>query len=126
MDNKHYVFYTFVVLFLSNLGFSQVDSLAFPFPNPQNQPAGSKVNSPLYLKDPANVQYDIEYDPIQQKYVIKENLGDLEYRSPDEKSFDDFWKERNALADKDYWKEKQEESTSAGNNKGIFGGGDIK
>lgn len=102
-----------------------MDSLAFPFPNPQNQTAGSKVNSPLYLKDPANVQYDIEYDPIQQKYVIKEKLGDLEYRSPDEKSFDDFWKDRNAAAEKDYWKEKQQESTSAGNNKGVFGGGDI-
>jgi len=97
----------------------------FPFPNPQNQPAGSKVNSPLYLKDPSNVQYDIEYDPIQQKYVFKEKLGDLEYRSPDEKSFVDFWKDRNAVADKDYWKEKQQESSSAGNNKGIFGGGDI-
>ncbi len=125
MGNKHYIFYTFLVLLLSKVGFSQVDSLAFPFENPQDQPAGSKSTSPLHLKDPANVKYDIEYDPIQQKYVIKEKLGDLEYRPSDEKTFEDFWKERNAASEKDYWKEKQKENTSAGNNKGIFGGGDI-
>ena len=125
MGIKDYVFYTFIVLFLSNVGLSQVDSLLFPFKNPQNQPAGSKVNSPLHLNDPANIKYEIEYDPIQQKYVIKEKLGDVEYRPSSEKSFDDFWKERNAAAEKDYWKEKQKANSSAGNNKGIFGGGDI-
>ncbi len=125
MGNKHYIFYVFVLLLFSEVGFAQIDTLVFPFKNPQDQPAGSKSNSPLYLKAPSAVKYDVEYDPISRKYVIKEKLGNEDYRLEDEKSFEDFWKQRNAQAEKDYWKEKQKENSSEGDNKGIFNGGDI-
>lgn len=102
-------------------GTSGTDSLKFPFPNPQDQPAGSK-SSPLHLNDPSDLQYDVEYDPIEQRYVIKEKLGGEEYRPADEKSFDDFWEERNAQAEKDYWKQKQLDNSKGGDSKSILDG----
>lgn len=125
MGNKHYILYAFILLLFSEVGFAQVDSLAFPFKNPQEQPAGTQSTSPLHLKDPSNVNYEVEYDPITKKYVIKEKLGGEEYRPSDEKSFDDFWKQRNAQAEKEYWKEKQKNNSSEGDSKSVFDGGDI-
>ena len=64
------------------------DSLQLPFNlHDQNQ-------QPFDLNDPADIEYEVIYDPVTNTYNVKEKLGDKEYRPGDEKQFDDFWNDR--------------------------------
>ena len=46
--------------------------------------------SPMFLKDPANVKTDVQYDEQNHRYNINENMGSLFYRNPSYMTFDEF------------------------------------
>ena len=77
---------------------------------------------PFDLDDPSNVEYEVVYDPISNTYKVQEKLGSQTYRAGDEQNFDDFWKNRYKDAEKDYWKQKQQENTGNSSGKDVIGG----
>lgn len=84
------------------------DTLKYNFhDDDDSQVYGSKIYSPLYMKDPANVKTTIVYDPITKTYILKKTIGSMNYRRPLvmtkeqyetyklETSVSDYWMERN-------------------------------
>tara|TARA_Y100000589_G_scaffold109134_1_gene103729 strand:- start:2341 stop:9555 length:7215 start_codon:yes stop_codon:yes gene_type:complete len=100
------------------------DSLSIPFN------LHDEDKSPFDLEDPSNVEYEVVYDPVTNTYKVQEKVGTQEYRPGDEQNFDDFWKNRYKDAEKDYWKQKQQESSGTSSSSDIYqnlipGGGAI-
>lgn len=62
--------------------------------------------NPLDLKDPPNIQQNIEYNPDSNDYEITEMLGDQFYRDPNYMSFQDFLNYQSKLQDQNYFQEK--------------------
>ena len=92
------------------------DSLSVPFN------LYDEDEKPFDLKDPSNVEYEVVYDPITNTYKVQEKVGAQEYRPGDEQNFDDFWKNRYKDAEKDYWKQKQQENAGASSSNDVIGG----
>ena len=65
-----------------------------------------KTKSPLYLKDPANIETTIAYDPITGNYILKKRMGSLIYRNSTSLSKADFQAEQNREALRNYWMER--------------------
>ena len=80
--------------------------LPYPF---KDQPAfGSpKPDSlKLYLNNPNNIKYDIEYDPITGQYVFYQKIGDMNFRLPQTMSLDDYIDYDFENSIKSYWRER--------------------
>lgn len=92
------------------------DSLNIPFN------LHDEEKKPFDLNDPSNVNYEVVYDPITNTYKVQEKLGSQEYRPGDEQNFDDFWKNRYKNAEKDYWKQKQQENAGSSSSSDVIGG----
>ncbi len=92
------------------------DSLDIPF-NLHNE-----EKKPFDLNDPSNLDYEVIYDPITNTYKVQEKLGNQEYRPGDEQNFEDFWKKRYKNAEKDYWKQKQQENAGSASSTDVIGG----
>lgn len=76
--------------------FTPTDRYGDPFSNTTSE-------SPLFLKDPNQLQLDVEID-TSLNYTIYEKIGELNYRPTTSMSFEEFrqYQERQIL--KDYWK----------------------
>ena len=68
--------------------------------------------NPIDLKDPSVVKKEVVYDPVTNRYVVKEVIGEDSYKPADDKSFSDFWANKSKQSEKQYWKEKSKESSS--------------
>ncbi len=65
-------------------------TLPFPF---KDQPAFGKSHSDstkLFLNQPSNIKYEIEYDPETGQYIFYEKIGNLNYRLPQTMSLEDY------------------------------------
>ena len=83
-----------------------VGQLPYPF---KDQPAfgHSKQDSlSLFLNNPSNIKYEIEFDPITGEYVFYKKMGTLNYRLPQTMSLDDYVKYDFENSVKNYWKER--------------------
>ena len=92
------------------------DSLSIPFN------LHDEDKKPFDLKDPSNVEYEVVYDPVTNTYKVQEKVGNQEYRASDEQDFNDFWKNRYKDAEKDYWKQKQQENAGTSSSSDVIGG----
>jgi len=87
--------------------------LPYPF---KDQPAfgyTKQDSQKLFLNNPSNIKYQVEYDPVLGQYVFYEKVGSLNYRLPQSMSLQDYmtydfdqsvrayWKNRSALEDQD-------------------------
>ncbi len=81
---------------------------ALPFPFKDNPAFGySKQDSiKLYLNDPDNIKYEIQYDPVSGQYVFYKKMGKLNYRLPQTMSLDDYVKYDFQNSVQNYWKER--------------------
>jgi len=85
---------------------SQVN-LLFPFNDYTGNPYIDKQNqSPLFLKDPSNIQHEIRYNPVTKTYEFVSKVGDFTYRTPTTMSFQDFEKFKAKEDIQNYWKER--------------------
>lgn len=88
-------------------------NLPYPF---QDKPAFGETDQDslnLYLNNPQNIKYEIEYDPISGQYVFYQKVGNLNYRLPQSMSLEDYidydfeqsvqsyWRERSRIQDLD-------------------------
>lgn len=80
----------------------------------QSEPP-TKAESPIDLNTPSAVKKIVEYDPVTNKYTVKEVVGDDQYTPTEDKSFEEYWADQNKQSEKDYWKEKAFENSEQGN-----------
>ncbi|NJO91281.1 MAG: cell surface protein SprA [Chloroflexia bacterium] len=90
--------------------------MQYPFNDYEDPYSKRNQNSPLYLKNPSNVQTQIEYDPVTGEYVIKEKVGDIDVRPSSTMSSDEFksFTKRNAISD--YWVEQRKANNQGSAN----------
>jgi cell surface protein SprA len=81
--------------------------LKYPFSQKNNYPySNSGNNSPLYLKDPANVTRVVEYDPVTKTYSFTEKVGSLNYRTPNVMTYDQYKSYEFRQSKQEYWRSK--------------------
>ncbi len=90
--------------------------LQYPFEDYDDPYTKRNQNSPLYLKNPSNVQTQIEYDPVTGEYVIKEKVGDIDVRPSSTMSSEEFknFTKRNSISD--YWVEQRKANNQGSAN----------
>jgi cell surface protein SprA len=59
--------------------------------------------NPVDLRDPANVTRSVEYDPATGNYIIREKIGNLDFRPPTTLTFEEYFKYREEKDKKDYF-----------------------
>ena len=93
--------------------------LPFEFEDEDGLHYEDEYQSPLFLRDPANIQTEIVYDPESNQYIFKDKVGSLQYRRPSSMSFSDYqdYQMKNSL--ESYWLERSQ-AASGGQNRGNF------
>ncbi|MCP4295481.1 MAG: hypothetical protein GY786_07730, partial [Proteobacteria bacterium] len=64
---------------------------------------GDQAKSPLYLKDPKNIETTIVYDPVTGNYILKKRIGGMDYRNSTSLTKTEFQAQQNQAALRDYW-----------------------
>ncbi|MFA5194789.1 MAG: hypothetical protein WC401_03220, partial [Bacteroidales bacterium] len=95
------------------------DSLQFPFDDNSGNPYDAGQNGGLYMNNPSNVQTEVVYDPENNEYIIKNNVGTLEYRPSNYMSFDEYTNFDMDQALQQYWHDRNKA------NRGSKGDGNI-
>jgi cell surface protein SprA len=78
------------------------DEVRFPFSN-------SGIHSPLYLNNPSNIQQEIIYDPVTNRYVFSEKVGSFNYRPPSSMSLKEYMEYDRKNAVNKYWMQRLRE-----------------
>lgn len=86
------------------------DSLIYPFKDESNE-GYDKERSPLYLKDPANVEKKFEYDPTTGEYKYFQKMGDRDFRNPNSMTLDEYLDYDMEKSNKDFWRQKSSAET---------------
>lgn len=63
---------------------------------------GGNVN-PVDLKDPKAIEKQVEYDPITNRYIVTEKIGEDFYRAPTYMTFDEYLKWRDKKQQQEYF-----------------------
>ncbi|WP_372640442.1 cell surface protein SprA [Ancylomarina sp.] len=66
----------------------------------------NQAKSPLYLKNPANIETTIVYDPVTGNYILKKRIGEMDYRNSTSLSKAEFQAQQNQATLRDYWMER--------------------
>lgn len=103
------------------------DSLRYPFDDENdNLEYDSQQKSPLYLKDPKNIQTSIHYDPESGNYILVKTVGGLDYRRPISMTAEEYEKYVAETSLRDYWLERSRNDGASSNNELVpemkFGG----
>jgi len=62
--------------------------------------------SPMQLKEPSNVEKNVEINDDLRSYTIEEKVGDVDYRPPTELNFQEFAEHQRKRMIQEYWKAK--------------------
>ena len=84
----------------------------FPIPPPSVNPNENADNSPLYGKNPSNYTNEVIYDPVNDKYVFQNKLGDDVIGTPYYMDFDEYIEYDFDKAMKSYWKQRSKSETA--------------
>lgn len=81
--------------------------LRYPFNDNASNPLGNSSGaSGLYLRNPSNIQTDVEYDPINREYTFTQQIGGRNYRTPYTMSADEYSSYRFNRAMQQHWRER--------------------
>ncbi|HBI80599.1 MAG TPA: cell surface protein SprA, partial [Bacteroidales bacterium] len=86
----------------------QQDTLTLPLPI--KQPGIWSIDtqvSPLFLSDPSNITEEVEFDPINNQYIIYRKVGNTTIEIPRVLSADEYRAYRVEKAMREYWRQKQ-------------------
>lgn len=61
--------------------------------------------NPVDLRDPASLQKTVEYDPATGTYIVREKLGDIDFRPPTYLTFEEYFKYREKQDQERYFKQ---------------------
>ena len=59
--------------------------------------------NPVDLRDPAAIEKTVEYDPATGRYIVRERLGDIDFRPPTYLTFDEYFEYRDREDRKRYF-----------------------
>ncbi len=133
-------FLLFIILFLAGFGnppeirqsgailFAPPDStnvgdtiqLIYPFNDNSRDASQQTQQSPLFFKDPANIQEEVEYDPETNEYILKKKVGTFDYRPPYSMSLDEYLEFDLDRSINQYWKERAGASGANATGDGII------
>ncbi|MCW3463314.1 T9SS outer membrane translocon Sov/SprA [Chitinophaga nivalis] len=89
------------------------DTLKYPIKDRRGPSiAEPSSRSAIDLKDPANINKTVEYDPVTKQYTVQEKIGDQYYRNPTYLNFDEFYKLQSKESEQSYW---QKRASALGN-----------
>ena len=77
---------------------------------------GAMAQQPTRLSLPSNVTYEVDYDPVTNRYLVYEKVGDRRLGVPRQMTSEEFTNYRLEQSMRDYWREKQ--SGDAGDQAG--------
>ena len=80
---------------------------------------GKENTNPLFLKLPSSIQSDVEYDPETGQYILKHEMGDMEYRPPTYMSLEEYREYELQNSVDEYWRERSK-AAGAGTRSGII------
>lgn len=84
-------------------------TLKYPFKDEGEFDYPDQVDAgPLYLKQPSNIDYKVEYDPKTKQYILYERVGSAYYRMPKTMSLEEYVQWDFDQSIKSYWKSRQE------------------
>jgi len=61
------------------------------------------VHNPFDLLDPEELSRDVEYDPTTNTYILKETIGNENYRAPTQMSYDEYLDWQSTQEERSYW-----------------------
>jgi len=96
------------------------NQLIYPFNDNPGLVIEPAQKSPMFLKDPANIQPAVEYDPETNEYTVKQKIGNFDYRSPYSMSLDEYMKYDLNRSVKNYWGERSSAAGSKATGDGII------
>jgi cell surface protein SprA len=88
------------------------DTLKYPLKDRRGPNITDPSRGGIDLKDPANINKTVEYDPVTKQYTVTEKIGNQYYRNPTYMNFDEFYKLQSNQSEKDYW---QKRASALGN-----------
>lgn len=101
------------ILVIGNYSRDSLNILNLPFKLRSEflSPFNYRNQSPLFLKNPSNLETSFSYDPQSKQFVLTQNMGSLEYRKPQVISFKDYqsFTQRKTLYD--YWRKRSQTSS---------------
>ncbi|MFZ4412371.1 MAG: cell surface protein SprA [Bacteroidales bacterium] len=94
-------------------------SLHFPIPNQTEPFTGSQATHPMYMKNPSNVNDTVVYDPNSNEYIFNSKIGNLDYKTPNTMSFEEYQSYDIDKSLQNYWRERSK-AANAGNRGGLI------
>lgn len=92
----------------------QVDTTG-PLPIPFHDEPAFGFQEPdtgkIFLHQPNNIKYEVEYDPVLGQYVFKKKVGNLDYRLPQSMSLEEYLNYDFDKSIQEYWKSRQQLET---------------
>lgn len=82
----------------------QQDTLP-PITDRQDDFINAGNRNPFDLKDPSAIEQTVEYDPVTDRYIILEKIGDEYFRTPTYMTFDEYMAYRNKKDQDTYFKQ---------------------
>jgi len=109
----------FPVISIAQINTSQTSDtsdveLLFPFNDITGNPLiDNQSSSPLFLSPPSNIEREIIYNPKTNSYEFVNKIGDFNYRTPTEMSFDEFQEYELNRDVQNYWNERTQTAGTA-------------
>ena len=87
--------------------------LPYPFQdNSYYTPEGSSDSSLLYLRNPRNLDEEVEYDPESNQYIFRRKMGNINYRNPAYLTFDEYQDQEMDRMVKHSWRERSRSTSN--------------
>lgn len=94
-----------------------VDDDTIPYPLPKESSYFDiESQHKLYLKNPKNINTEIEYDPELNRYYFTHKVGSLQYRTPTYMTFEEYMDYDMERRMRDHWKERVSQEKNGGDN----------
>lgn len=99
---------------------ADTNELKFPIPPQSPSPTEPTPSSPLYLSEPSNITREVEYDPENNEYILREKVGKIPLRPPSTLTLQEYmkWDEERSL--RNYWAERAKASGQPRTGTGII------
>lgn len=97
-----------------------VDTLP-PLKDRRDDFINSGKKNPVDLKDPKAIDQKVEYDPVTNRYIVSEKIGDDYYRSPTYMTFEEYSKWRAKKQQQEYFDRLAGVSSAGGKKSGVSG-----
>lgn len=96
------------------------DSLQLIYPFRDFKSLTLKRQAGISLPNPANIRRQVEFDPISRQYIIKDQVGNQFYRSPQYLSIQEYQRLENLQIKKNYWRELSDISIAEARQPGFI------